>query len=168
MKRTLFMTDEGLEFLGEISDVPGQSQANSLTYPRRILKVSPDSWLTAGQIIVSPYGRRYLCAEHGDGHTGFKLFRAFRLLELDRTVEIRRRVTDTDPLTGLPRAEVETIIGTFDAVFEPLAQQEDLQVAFDRYRMYTKVEILKDDRVDQKYRVVRSEKLLGVYVSEIQ
>lgn len=168
MKRTLFMTAEGMEFLGEISDVPSQSRSSGFSLPQRILKVAPDTWLKAGTIVVTPYGRRYLCAEQGDGHTWSKLFRAFRLFELDRTVEIHRRVIETDPLTGLPKSEEVQLVGSLDAVFEPLAQQEDLQVAFDRYRMLTGEEVQLDDLVDSKYRIVRTEKLLGIYVSEIQ
>lgn len=168
MKRTLFRTDEGLEFFGEVNDVPGDSRSNPFRIPQRILKVEPETWLTAGEVIVSPFGRRFLCAEHGDGLSSWNIFRSFRLFELDRTVEIFRRVEVIDDLTGLKKTIHNHPVGSFDTVFEPLTPQEEVSVPFDRYRMLTGSEVFKDDLVDEKYRVVRVEKLLGIYVSEIQ
>lgn len=166
---TRFRTIAGAEFLGEINDAPGQTEVGLFTYPRRILKVSPNSHVQVGTVFVTATGRRYLCADNGIGLRGDLLFRSFKLLEVDRLLTVKRRVETADPLTGLTKSGALTTVATVDGVLEPLTQQSDqLNVPYDRYRILTGFDLQKDDLVDDRYRVVRVDHLLGVYVAEAQ
>jgi len=154
--------------MGTIFSPPTGTPTNAnFQAPRRLLKVSANSTLTAGTVIISDSGRFYLCAENGEGEYDGTLYRTFMLIEVPLLVTWGRRATTKDTVTNLDKVTGNTNLGHLRCALEPVgADSDQINVPKAVYRVVTGGAIQAGDLLAGRI-VGRVETLLGVQVAEV-
>lgn len=167
---TRLKTDTGHVFYGAISQIQNKDVAatKEFIHSRRRLFVGPNTkFLVAGDLIMNSEGRRFLVANDGEGDYLGTIYRQFRLVEMEKRLEWKRRGATIDPVTGLEREGVETSLGLIDCALEPYTKDEDqIRIAVDRYQIITGKPVMKNDRVGG-FMVLSVTERLGVNIAVV-
>lgn len=164
-----FSIEGGGAFKGTLHPADeGSFSAAKFTFERRLLRARPRSNIKAGDIFFADR-ERYLVADHETEYNKlFKSFRAFRITDQLRwTVDSEGAL---DPVTKRPRPGAVTDRGLIWLTKELIQDQElDIgsRVKQDRYRIITGSAVEVGDRL-AGMNVIRSDKLLGVYLLEAE
>lgn len=139
------------------------SERDAFQAARFAFRTNPQSSLTAGKVIVSPEGDKFICVDNGRTN----LFKSFKLIKLEHNLAWKRVVKVIDPVSKMDKASSETDLGPIWAAVEPMTEDNDMiRVPKPVYRLITGETIQAGDKIGQ-YMVKRVDLLLGVYVAEV-
>lgn len=159
----VFRTLSGRRFYGVLDDE--DTDVMSVLPSRRTLRVPVNSPVVPGTLFYDHDRRIYLCADRN----ATRIYRIFRLFEMDRELPWVRRGTITDPVTGLEREAPPINMGTVWARLEPAGELSGapLNVPESTFRVITGVELEVDDWLGEHV-VTRADRLLGITIAEVR
>lgn len=163
------VTTEGTGFRGTI--MPASDQEGSpfeFSAPRLILRTRAEAEIHPGVIIVTrSAGPRYLVGDHYAVEADY---RSWRLFLVEKTYAWSRKGSTTDTLTGLPKSDALTPLGTIQACVEfdrRMFTDPGLRLKTERVTVITNQPILVGDLLDGQL-VTRVTRDLGLYIVEHQ
>ena len=165
-KRTRFTVLGGPSFFGFMREIPDTTRVSNLDHNRRVLQVSPKSIVKSTDIIKTNQGVMFLVADHGDGYSAGIFYRQFKLFEINRTYNWKRKVTVVDSVTGLVMDSSYTDMGNIYCAEQPERQLTDtLNIPEPTVSLLVGKAVQIDDKINNQT-VTRVTQELGVYVVE--
>ncbi|MGO7308756.1 hypothetical protein ACCS91_33415 [Rhizobium ruizarguesonis] len=169
---SLMYRDDGLPFRGTVEqDLEGKLIGYDFSYPRRLLRVSPECLIKTLDVIVDDLDRRFLVADH-DGAFAYNIveYRSHMLIPLTKKVTWEREVTIVDPLTQLPKSTGQAPMGEIWILPERINREvadSSMRVKEEGFTVFTSANLQLNDLVDGMV-VKRLNTVRGVYLAEVQ
>lgn len=160
----------GDHFMGLIRDIPDTTRVTNMLSARRLLQVNPKASAEIGDEIESPTGDRWLCGDHGTGYyAGQDFYRVFKMFEVHKHLEWARYSDAVDPVTGLVRNGVKTVLTTTLPVSEePISEaRDDFRIPLGRKFYVTNQPIEVGDLIGD-YKVTKVDTEIGLYSVELE
>jgi len=162
-----FKLINGIYFYGQMLDIPDTSRVSNFLSARRYLRTKPKVVIKPGDVFVAN-GLKYIIAEHGDGYYKEVIYKHFKLFEADMVLNHTRIVPTKDSLTGLNSYDTTTQLGTVYLSSQPHANTEDsIRIPQEVKIAVCNKEVKVEDKVGD-FIVVKSDKVLGVYLLELK
>lgn len=162
-----FKTVTGLEFYGQILDIPDTSRVTNFFSARRYLRVSPKCPVAVTDVVIVN-GINYLVGFHGDGFHHEPIYRHYKLFEVDLQVAWQKTAKVKNPVTGVYETGRATQATTVYLSMQPKSQIEDsIHIPQQTYLALSNVQVERDD-VLGKYVVTKVDEQLGLYVLELK
>lgn len=99
-----------------------QLSAAPMAFPRRSLHVWQAPFISAGNVVLSPEGQRFLLANYSPV---FQDCRSYRLYEVSENLQWTRATRALDPVSGMVKdTTVPLPLGTIWVTFEPMADSD--------------------------------------------
>jgi len=169
---SLMYRADGLPFKGTVEqDLEGKLIGYDFTFPRRLLRVSPECLIKTQDIIIDDLDRRYLVADH-DGSFAYNIveYRSHMLIPLTKQVLWERETTVLDPLTKLPKSAGKAPVEDIWILAERINREQmdgTLRVKEEGFTVFTASALELNDIVDGLV-VKRVNDFRGVYLAEVQ
>jgi hypothetical protein len=169
---SLMYRDDGLPFKGTVEqDLEGKLIGYDFSFPRRLLRVSPDCLVQTLDVIIDGLERRYLVADH-DGSFAYNVaeYRSHMLIPLTEQVAWERETQVIDPLTKRPKSAGRQPLGDIWILPERVNREQadgTMRVKEQSFTVFTAAKLELNDIV-RGMTVKRIDVVRGVYLAEIQ
>lgn len=155
----------GSGFFKGVIDEPSQGSLPVYQWVngRRILRVNPNTPISAGMVIRTSNGSVFIVAVLGDAED---IFDSYRLVEVTGKYLWQTRTKTVEPITGLDKDSGLNAGTLIWGSYEPAATEmfdRQIRSSFETARFVTNKPVELNDIVDNK-RVARADAQLGVYV----
>ncbi len=158
----------GAKFFGTIFRPSiSNDKSSEMSKMNRVLKVSPETNITFGDVVIGKSGATYICADNGSGEVEGYDYKTFRLFLVEHIWKLETPTRTTDPITGLDRGTVFVDEGDVYISLEPIATRVEANVVETQFQAIFNREVKLGDRLNGKYTVKRLEKRLGVWVANL-
>lgn len=162
-----FKTIAGLEFFGQMLDIPDTSRVTNFFSARRYMRVSPGCPLKPTDVVIAN-GIKYLVGFHGDGYHHEPIYRHYKMFEVDQEVAWYKKTFTENPVTGVKELTRTPQATTVYLSMQPKSQIEDtIKIPQQTYLALSNVEVARDE-VLGKYIVTKVDEQLGLFVLELK
>lgn len=161
---TLFRTEDGHEFLGQLGDPNSSTRPNKeiQNLPHRTLAVSRNSVAREGMVVSALGVRHILFGQHTMGN-----IQKFLVVQVSQTVVWSRLETLIDPVTNMKSGTSTVILDpALPCLLEPGRVYEEQRFSKTMYSMITGSPVRPGDFIDGKP-VLASSYLLGLWLVDL-
>lgn len=165
--KTKLRKEDGSSFYGQILDIPDTSRVSNFLSARRYLRVNPNSTIIPGDII-SGGSIKYIVATHAEGFHLGPIYRHFKLFEVDKILEWKKKSFVENPVTGIKEM---TLSDEFDKVYLSLQPSSDIsdsiRIPQETFIALSNIRVERDEIIEG-YTVTKLNEVLGIYLLELK
>lgn len=160
--------EDGGYFKGLIGKPPLTGRYTNYTVGGMVLFTGIHADINVGDIFISRTGRVMMVMDNAEMETGDNLQKTFVIKILNKRVTWTRQVREKDPITGLDKTTNIKNLGSFWCSLESVGDRTDItNLKLGKYRFVCNKELCEGDTLDNKYRVTKVDRLVGVTIADV-
>lgn len=161
-----YKKEDGSFFKGLIGKTSLTGRYTNYVVNGMMLFTSMDCDIKAGDIFTSQAGRIMMVMDNAEEESCGPTQKAFTLRVLTKYVSWQRQVDVINEITGLKETTEMKDMGNFWCSFEQSGNMTDnMHITVGKYLFVCNKDLKEGDIIDDKYRVTKSDNLVGVTVA---
>lgn len=161
-----YRTEDGDYFKGLIGKIPMTGRYTNYVIGGMIMFVDVDCPIDTGTIFFSQAGRVMMVMDNAEEETLGARQKSFVVRILTRKFSWKRQVDVLNPITGMKETTNIKNMGSFWCSLEASGNKTDnMHITTGKYTFVCNKDLKEGDIIDDKYRITKSENLVGVTVA---
>lgn len=161
-----YETEDGIYFKALIGKIPMTGRYTNYVIGGMIMLTDMDCPVDVGTIFKSQAGRVMMIMDNAEEETRGPTQKSFVVRILTRQFTWKRQVDVINEITGMKETTSFEDLGTFWCSLEASGNKTDnMHITTGKYTFVCNKDLHEGDIIDDKYRITKSENLVGVTVA---